>query len=225
MEYGRNIVVKGVGKASKRPDLIVINLDLDSFSKSYEKAMSIASKKLEELYTSLAGIGFERKDIKTVGFNVRTKNEYVKDKNGDSVLMFLGYVVEHSLKISFDLDMKKLPETLSVISTSKAKPRVDIAFTLKDDSEIKEEALRNASINARKKAEILAITSGVKLGKLISIDYSWKDIELYSDTKCYDSMPSISKMASIDIEPDDIKAEDSVTFTWEIEVDDLSYDL
>ena len=58
MEYGRNIVVKGVGKASKRPDLIVINLDLDSFSKSYEKAMSIASKKLEELYTSLGGIGF-----------------------------------------------------------------------------------------------------------------------------------------------------------------------
>ena len=168
---------------------------------------------------------FERKDIKTVVFNVRTKNEYVTDKNGDSVLMFLGYVVEHSLKISFDLDMKKLPETLSVISTSKAKPRVDIAFTLKDDSEIKEEALRNASINARKKAEILAITSGVKLGKLISIDYSWKDIELYSDTKCYDSMPYISKMASIDIEPDDIKAEDSVTFTWEIEVDDLSYDL
>ena len=53
MEYGRNIVVKGVGKASKRPDLIVINLDLDSFSKSYEKAMSIASEKLEELYTSL----------------------------------------------------------------------------------------------------------------------------------------------------------------------------
>ena len=114
---------------------------------------------------------------------------------------------------------------LSVISTSKAKPKVDISFTLKEDGEIKEEVLRNASNNARKKAEILASTSGVKLGKLISIDYSWKDIELYSDTKCYDSMPSISKMASIDIEPDDIKAEDSVTFTWEIEVDDLSYDL
>ena len=225
MEYGRNIVVKGVGKASTRPDLIVISLDLDSFSENYDKAMSIASDKLEELYTSLGGIGFERKDIKTVGFNVRTKNEYVKDKNGDSVLMFLGYDVEHSLKISFDLDIKKLSETLSVISTSKAKPGVEIAFTLKDGSGIKEEVLRKASKNARRKAEILASTSGVKLGKLISIDYSWKDIELYSDIKCYDSMPSIRKMASIDIEPDDIKAEDIVTFTWKIEDDDSSYDL
>lgn len=45
MEYGRNIVVKGVGKASSRPDLIVISFDLDSFSKSYDKAMSLAFDK------------------------------------------------------------------------------------------------------------------------------------------------------------------------------------
>ena len=102
---------------------------------------------------------------------------------------------------------------LSVISTSKAKPKVDISFTLKEDGEIKEEVLRNASNNARKKAEILASTSGVKLGKLISIDDNWKDIELYSDTNYCDSKP-ISKMSSIDIEPKDIKIEDSVTFTW-----------
>ncbi len=137
----------------------------------------------------------------------------VKDKNGNSVLIFIGYEVEHSLKVAFDFDMKKLSEVLSVIAISKAKPKVDISFTLKEDGEIKEEVLRNASNNARKKAEILVSTSGLKLGKLISIDYSWKDIELYSDTYYCDSMP-ISKMASIDIEPEDIKIEDSVTFTW-----------
>lgn len=113
---------------------------------------------------------------------------------------------------------------MSVIAISKAKPKVDIAFTLKDDGEIKEEVLRDASNNGRKKAEILVSTSGVKLGKLISIDYSWKDIELYSDTNYCDSKP-ISKMSSIDIEPKDIKIEGSVTFSWEIEDEHSSYDL
>lgn len=77
MEYGRNIVVKGVGKACSRPDLIVISLDLDSVSKSYDKAMSLASDKLEEIYTSLESIGIDRKEVKTVSFNVRTKDEYM----------------------------------------------------------------------------------------------------------------------------------------------------
>ena len=105
MEYGRNIVVKGVGKACSRPDLIVISLDLDSVSKSYDKAMSLASDKLEEIYTSLESIGIDRKEVKTVSFNVRTKYEYVKNKNGNSVLIFIGYEVEHSLKVAFDFDM------------------------------------------------------------------------------------------------------------------------
>ena len=149
---------------------------------------------------------------------------FVKDKNGNSVLIFLGYDVEHSLKVSFDLDLKRLSETLNAISICKAKPNVDIKFTVKDDSRVKEEVLRNATINARKKADILALSSGVKIGKIVNIEYSWQDIELYSDTKYIEAMP-FSKMANIEIEPEDIKIEDVVTFIWEIEDDDSSHDL
>ena len=169
-------------------------------------------------------VGFERKEVKTAGFNVRTKHDYVKDKNGNSDLMFLGYDVEHSLKVSFDFNLKRLSETLNAISICKAKPNVDIKFTVKDDSGVKEEVLRNATINARRKADILALSSGVKIGKIVSIEYSWQDIELYSDTKYFDAT-SLLKMANIDIEPEDIKIEDVVTFIWEIEDDDSQYDL
>ena len=185
--------------------------------------MALAQEKLEDLYKSLETVGFERKEVKTAGFNVGTKHDYVKDKNGNSVLMFLGYDVEHSLKVSFDFDLKRLSETLNAIYICKAKPNVDIKFTVKDDSGV-EEVLRNATINARRKADILALSSGVKLGKIVSIEYSWQDIELYSDTKYFDKMP-LSKMANIEIEPEDIKIEDVVTFIWEIEDDDSSHDL
>ena len=44
MEKNRTIVVKGVCKASVRPDWIVINLKLDSFCKAYDKAMALAQE-------------------------------------------------------------------------------------------------------------------------------------------------------------------------------------
>lgn len=44
MEKNRTIVVKGVGKASVRPDWIVISLKLDSFCKAYDKAIALAQE-------------------------------------------------------------------------------------------------------------------------------------------------------------------------------------
>lgn len=79
------------------------------------------------------------------------------------------------------------------------------------------ELLKSASENARAKAEILAEASGVKLGELVTIDYNWGELQLYSPTqyvmedRCLASAPCAS---SIDIEPDDIESSDTVTLVW-----------
>lgn len=81
--------------------------------------------------------------------------------------------------------------------------------------------LRTASESALKKAKILCESSGVSLGELISIDYSWGDLNIFSETsyrileECLleSGMP---KGSGIEIEPDDIETSDSVTFVWEI---------
>ena len=71
-----------------------------------------------------------------------------------------------------------------------------------------------------KEAEILCQASGAKLGELISIDYSWGEINVYSDTgygverSCM--MKADACLSDIDIEPDDVKVKDTVTFVWEI---------
>lgn len=80
--------------------------------------------------------------------------------------------------------------------------------------------LENACVNAKAKAGILAKASGVTLGDLISIDYNWGELHLFSQTQ-YDMEDDCMRMASaaptsIEIEPDDIDISDSVTFVWEI---------
>ncbi len=68
------------------------------------------------------------------------------------------------------------------------------------------------------KAEILAKASGVSLGDLISIEYNWGELHLYSQTSyaLRENQITIDSLSSPDIVPDDIAVSDTVSFVWEI---------
>lgn len=216
----KTITVKGVGKVSEKPDYIEISLKLNSVDKDYGKTIEHISEKIDKLNKSLEEIGFEKGSLKTTNFNVKTRYDSVKTKTGDYESVFKGYECRHSLKLSFDFDTKRLAKVLSAMTACVANPEFSISFTVKDQTKISKELLISASKNAKEKAEILCEASGAKLGELISIDYNWGDLNTYSNTDY-----SISRMcnanvmadyASIDIEPEDMKIDDTATFVWEI---------
>lgn len=216
----RTITVKGIGKVTAKPDLVVLNLTLDSRNIIYDKAMAKASERIQKLSEALYRIGFAEGSIKTSDFNVRSINKQVRDSNGNYKSKFDGYEVTHSLKIQFDMDMKLLSSVLATISSCEADPRLAISFTVKDKDAINEEMLRQAATNAKSKAAILCSASGVKMGELVSIDYNWSEIDIYSNTR-YDGfevkMCCSESEASIDIDPEDITVSDTATFVWEIQ--------
>ena len=209
------ITVKGVGNVSVKPDLIVVSMKLATEDREYEKTMELAAERISLINGSLEKIGFKKNSVKTTDFNVRTNYESVKDKSGN----FKGYVCNHNLKVEFDFNTKMLASVLSAISESLAKPEFSISFTVKDSSAVCGELLKSAVKNAKEKAEILCSASGVKLGELVSIDYNWGEIDLYSDTN-YEVgdrfMAKAACLSNIDIQPDDIKTSDTATLVWEI---------
>lgn len=215
----RTITVKGIGKASAKPDTIVITISVDSRDKIYDKAMELAAENNDQLTEAFAMIGFQKELVKTTNFNVRAEYTSVKDRNGTFHQEFAGYVVTHGLRLQFDLDMKLLSSALSALSSCPAHPQITLSFTVKDVAALNEEMLRSACSNARCKAEILCESSGVSLGDLIAIDYNWGELDIYSHTR-YDvaeeclAAPMCAK--SVDIEPEDIDVSDTVTFVWEI---------
>lgn len=216
----KTITVKGIGNASVKPDYIVLSLSLDSIAKEYETAMDLASMKISELNKCLEKIGFEKESVKTTDFNVSTDYDSKKDRNGNYYRVFNGYIVRHRLKISFDFDTKILSKTLGAIAGCVAEPELSISFTVKDSSAINEEFLQSAAQNAKKKAEILCAASGVPLGELVNIDYNWGELNIYSRTR-YEMADECMKACceaptSIDIEPDDVDVNDTVTFVWQI---------
>lgn len=214
----RTITVKGIGAVSVKPDLIVLRLSMETAEYEYDAAMKAAAEKIDFLNKALEAAGFEKKSAKTADFRVRADYDRRNDGKGNYTSVFMGYKCRHELKIEFDFDTKRLAKALSEISKCIAKPEISIDFTVKDSSAVSGELLKAAAKNAREKAEILCAASGAKLGELLSIDYNWGELHLYSATD-YDvegKCMMLSAADDMDIEPEEIKARDTATFAWEI---------
>ena len=216
----KTITVKGTGNVSVKPDYVVLAMALETSNRDYETAMREAAERIEQINKSLSTVGFKKESVKTTDFSVRTDYESKKDRSGNYRRVFNGYVVHHHLKVSFDFDTKLLSKALGTIASCVAEPELSISFTVKEPSAVNEALLKSAAENAKKKAEILCAASGAKLGELVNIDYNWGELNIYSRTNY--NMESDCFMAcaetnySLDIEPDDIDATDTVTFVWEI---------
>lgn len=214
----RTITVKGIGAVSVKPDLIVLRLSMETAEYEYDAAMKAAAEKIDFLNKALEAAGFEKKSAKTADFRVRADYDRLNDGKGNYTSVFMGYKCRHELKIEFDFDTKRLAKALSEISKCIAKPEISIDFTVKDSSAVSGELLKAAVKNAREKAEILCAASGAKLGGLLSIDYNWGELHLYSATD-YDVEGKCMMLGAaddMDIEPEEIKARDTATFAWEI---------
>lgn len=215
-KMNKTITVKGTGNVSAKPDLTLVTMDLRANHYDYETTMNIATEQVNAIKTSLGELGFNKSDIKTTNFDVQPRFESVKDALGNYKRRFEGYECRHDLKIEFDLDMSMLSRVLSALAKCEAKPEFEVKFTIKDKESIKSQLLENAVENAKNNATILAKASGVSLGDILSINYNWGEIHLYSDTNYCLAEECMAAPSCIDIEPEDIDINDGVTIVWEI---------
>ena len=215
----RTITVKGTGQAFAKPDTIVISIPLYSRDEDYAVAMEMASASMEDITNTLLDVGFEKEDIKTTNFCIQTDCKTSKNQDNNYQSEIREYTVKQFIEVQFALDIKVLSAILAAISECKVHPTLSVSFIVKDISIVKEEALRSATENARKKAEIICDAAGVKLGNLLSVNYSWSELNLRSTTQ-YDvtkeCLPAYALSKYIDIEPYDIDFNDTVEFVWEI---------
>ena len=222
----RIITVRGVGTAKTAPDLVRINVTLSSKDKDYGKAVEASSVQIGELGKAIVAAGFEEKELKTTYFNVQPEYEGYNDKNGNYRTRFAGYNVNHNLTFSFPFDTDKLCEVLTRVSECSAKPNMNIVFTVSDPAAVKNALLASAAENALEKAKVLAAASGVKLGKLLHIDYNWGNVNINSRTclDCSEQENGVMFKAERKalafgaggFNPEDIESSDSAAFTWEL---------
>lgn len=214
----RLITVRGTGNVSIPPDLVVLRMGLKSHRYEYDDTMKYATELTNTLISVIESIGFSKSDLKTSNFDINTSYERYRDKDNNYKSRFDGYICNQEVTLEFDLDTALMSSVLSTIAKSRVNPRINIEFSVKDKEAVSEELLHNATTNAKRKAMILTETSGVTLGNLVTIDYNWGEIHLFSQTRydLHEDRIYSDIEHSPEITPEDIEVSDSVTFVWEI---------
>ena len=218
----RVIKVTGTGNIRIKPDQTIIDLNFSNVRPTYEETLEAAANDVNIIKNALVEVGINKDVLKTTNFDVDTHYHSVKQEDGTYKSVFDGYVYHQSLVFTFDVDNKLLGKVLNKIGSLSVNPEFMIRYGVKDKEDAKNKLLASAVEDAKKKAEIISKAAGVKLGEILSINYSWLNVEfntrpygLYSD-KLMCCRAKDKNDFSIDIEPDDIERSDNVSLVFEI---------
>ena len=221
MERNREITVKGVGTYHVPVDFVTVTFTLDELNKDYQKGHEDFESHIAALQKTVEKQGFKKTELKTSSIQISPKYDSVKE-NGDYVEVFKGYRFYTNMNLAFDFDSKRLGSVFAAVGGIGFEPKLDVRFSVKDEESAKNILLANAAKDAKTKASVLCEAMGVKLGQLLTIQYNWDEIKIYSSTRYeYDCEQMIACGAavgsSIDFTPDDIDLEDEACFVWAIE--------
>lgn len=123
------------------------------------------------------------------------------------------------MKIQFEANNKTLGQVLNTLSKCKSKPTFSIVYTVSNPEEYKNQLLENAIADSKEKALVIAKASNVQLGDILSIDYSWGELDIYADPFNSKRMildENCSTSYELDINVDDIDVSDTITVVWNI---------
>ena len=163
-EMMRTIKVTGKGKIAVKPDMIRLYVNKEDLCKEYEDILHRSTEDTELLKDLFEKLGFQRKDLKTVYFNVDTEYESYQDRDKSWKRRFEGYKYTHHMKIEFASDNKMLGQVLYALAHSSLKPEFSIEYTVADVEKCKNELLHNAIEDSVQKAHVLTTAANVKLG-------------------------------------------------------------
>jgi uncharacterized protein YggE len=197
------ISVNGYSEIEAFPDLVGIYFNIETKGSTSEEATKENSKIVEELKDSLIMKGFDREDIKTQNFNVYPDYDWVSGKRINK-----GYKAVHSLKLELSTeDTSKIGLVINAgVEAGAGISYINFELTQEKQNEYKAEAIKQASEDARIKAEAMAQGLGQKLGNLVSVSDSGFD---YYPWRVYGAIEeadvAVAKEATTDIQPDEQK--------------------
>ncbi len=160
------IQVNGQASTKVSPDLISVYFSVDtkaSTSQLAEDANSVITNKLQD---NVVALGFKETDLTTENYAIYPDYDYT---NGQQRLT--GYRAVHSLKIEISAEQKDKVSSVIDAGTNAGAGISYINFELSPllEQTAKTQAIKNASDDAKVKAEAIAEGFDKRLGRLVSV--------------------------------------------------------
>lgn len=151
----------GEGVATGKPDQVKVNFSVVTQAATAQEASSQNADKTSAVLNALRQVLGANADIRTLNYSLSPVYKY--DGN---VSTLIGFTASNTVEATAN-DIT-IPGKLIDAAIAAGANRVDgLRFQIKDDQPLRRDALRLASIQARQRADAIALGLGVRLGSVI----------------------------------------------------------
>jgi len=154
------IVVTGEGSVNVPPNYAQIRIGVTTRTKTVKEAINTNSKLMVAVIAALKDVGIAENDIQTARFSIQPN---YTDSRVEPKLS--GYNVSNHVNVTIR-EISKVGELLDRAVAAGATDVGDLSFLISDASKALDQAREAAIADARRKAEVYAKASAVRLGRV-----------------------------------------------------------
>jgi uncharacterized protein YggE len=214
----RTVNVSASGKATVRPDVALVSFSVVNEGTSTQAITDENNQRVNRVISYLKEQGIAEEDIKTTGYSLQpvyTQPTMYSSGFAPSIARYsLTQTVQAKVR-----DFSKVSAIMGEVVSMGVNRLNNISFIVDDQEKYLAEARAEAFKKAAEKAEIMAEQSGIKLGKVVSVnEYGGPQPYPY-----YDKVSAVAGMggaeqriAAPDIQPGTSELEVQVNIVYEI---------
>jgi uncharacterized protein YggE len=178
-ESGKHVItVTGHAEMSVTPDQALATFGVITINDDVEKAKQDNDRIMQTIFDRMLITGIERSKIKTSMFSVQPL--YRSDKTS-GIETITGYQIQNTISVTVD-DVRKVSQVIDAAFAAGANQFQGIRFGLKKEQSLQDELLKQALLDGKRKAALIAETVGGKLGRPVSITENGQISPLIMDT-------------------------------------------
>ena len=205
------IICNGEGKTTAAPDIVTITLGVETRNVSASAAAAENTKLMNSTINALLSAGLNKKDIQTSQYSLTTQPEdnpvpASATKNKTPPVFVATNQVTAKMNVT-----ENIGKVLDAATAAGSNSVMGISFDLRDPKPQMDKALANAVNDSRRKAEIMAATAGLKLGKILELSEGYG----YTSSNAPRAAYSVAE-ATTPVLPGEMEITASVTVTYEI---------
>lgn len=161
-----SITVEGRGEVQGKPDMATVTLGITTLGKTSAEAMEANARIAAALLAQLRERGIADRDLMTVGLNLMP--DYAQEKDRPTAPKIVGYRASNRLSVRLR-DVTKVGTVLDLAAAAGVSDINGPVFGIADPQSLQDEARKKAAADAKRVADVLAQSLGVKVGTVREI--------------------------------------------------------
>lgn len=167
--YTPGLTVVGTGVVEAQPDIVYLTLGVDLRTDNAASVVADASGRMDRILAALKAAGVAEEDIHTASYNLWVEQRY--DPQTGQITGVLDYHIMHSVRATVR-DLDKVGTVLTAAVEAGANSVSEVSFSVADPDALASEARSKAIADAQKRAQEMAGSLGITLGKVVSVSES-----------------------------------------------------